>query len=283
MHEINLYEKKIIQDRDFPVQIFENNIREIRTIFSEHWHEHIEMHYILDGVAVFLCNHKPVYGKAGDLIVINSNELHTGVTKTPVFDALVIIFELDKFSEEIVNYNMIFQTLIESDDKIKRLLLEIRKEDSEKKLGYKLAVKSDIYELLTYLMRYYVVESISDKEHLKRNRDLDRLNTVFQYIQKNYTEQLSNQELAKVVHLSESRFCHLFKESMGQSPLNYINEVRLQKAYLLLQQKELNVAEVAAVVGFTDYNNFGRLFKKKYGFSPSEVWERIGTMHTTTN
>jgi len=129
-------------------------------------------------------------------------------------------------------------------------------------------------------MRYYVVESISDKEHLKRNRDLDRLNTVFRYIQKNYTEQLSNQELAGVIHLSESRFCHLFKESMGQSPLNYINEVRLQKAYLLLQQKELSVAEVAAVVGFTDYNNFGRLFKKKYGFSPSEVWERIGTAST---
>lgn len=274
MNEINLYEKKIIQDKEFPVQIFENNIREVRSIFQEHWHEQIEMHYVLNGEADFYCNHKPVHGEPGNLIIINSNELHTGTTKTETFDALVIIFELDKFSEEIVNHNMIFQTLIPTDEKIKNLLFTIRKEDSLKELGYKLAVKAAIYELLTYLMRFYVVESISDQEQLKRNRNLERLNIVFQYIQNNYTEQLSNKDLARVIHLSEPRFCHLFKESMGLSPLKYINEIRLEKAYFLLQQKELNVAEIAEIVGFRDYNNFGRLFKKKYGYAPSEVWER---------
>lgn len=283
MNKINLYEKKIIQDKEFPVQIFENNLQEIRPVFSEHWHEHIEMHYILNGEVVLYCNHKPVHGEPGNLIIINSNELHTAVTKTETFDALVIIFELDKFSEEIVNHNMIFQTLIEGDEKIKELLLEIRKEESQKELGYKLAVKGKIYELLTYLMRYYVVESISNKEHLQRKKNLARLNTVFQYIQNNYTETLSNKELAQVIHLSEFRFCHLFKESIGQSPLSYINEVRLKKAYHLLQQKELTVAEIASMVGFQDFNNFGRLFKKKYGFAPSMVWEKVGEKTSNRN
>lgn len=283
MNKINLYEKKIIQDKEFPVQIFENNLQEIRPVFPEHWHEHIEMHYILNGEVVLYCNHKPVHGEPGNLIIINSNELHTAVTKTETFDALVIIFELDKFSEEIVNHNMIFQTLIEGDEKIKELLLEIRKEESQKELGYKLAVKGKIYELLTYLMRYYVVESISNKEHLQRKKNLARLNTVFQYIQNNYTETLSNKELAQVIHLSEFRFCHLFKESIGQSPLSYINEVRLKKAYHLLQQKELTVAEIASMVGFQDFNNFGRLFKKKYGFAPSMVWEKVGEKTSNRN
>lgn len=274
MHEINLYEKKIIQDKEFPVQIFENNIREIRPIFVEHWHEHIEMHYIINGEAVFYRNHIPTHVKQGNLFIINSNELHVGITKTETFDALVMIFELNKFSEEIVNYNMIFQTLVESDDKITELLLAIRKEENQKKLGYKLALKGKIYELLTYLMRYYVVESITNKEYIKRNKNLNRLITVFTYIQENYTEPLSNYQLAKVIHLSEYRFCHIFKECIGQSPLNYINEIRLQKAYLLLQQKELTVTEIASVVGFQDFNHFGRLFKKKYGYAPSKVWEK---------
>lgn len=273
MQEINLYEKKIIADREFPVQIFENKIRQVGTYCFEHWHEHIEMHFVLEGNAILYCNHKPVAMQEGNLIIINSNELHKAVSKTPIFNALVIIFEMDNFSKEIVNHNMIFQTLIESDEYIQELLRAIHKEETDKNLGYKLAVKGKIYELLTYLMRYYVVESISNKEHIRRNKNLKRLNTVFQYIQNNYTKPLSNIELAKLIHLSEYRFCHLFKESIGQSPLAYINEVRLKKAYRLLQQKEFTVSEVASMVGFQDFNNFGRLFRKKYGFSPSKVWE----------
>lgn len=273
MQEINLYEKKIIADSEFPVQIIENNITEIGTYCYEHWHEHIEMHFVLDGEAILYCNHKPVHMHEGNLIIINSNELHKAVSKTQIFNALVIIFEMDNFSKEIVNHNMIFRTLIESDEKIKELLTAIHKEEKDKKVGYKLALKGKIYELLTYLMRYYVVESISNKEHLIRNKNLKRLNTVFQYIQKNYTEPLTNKELAEIIHLSEFRFCHLFKESMGQSPLNYINDIRLKKAYNLLQQKQYTVSEIASIVGFQDFNNFGRLFRKKYGFPPSKVWE----------
>lgn len=95
---------------------------------------------------------------------------------------------------------------------------------------------------------------------------------VLRYIQENYTEAIKIQTLAEMIHLSEYRFCHLFKESLGQSPLNYINEVRLKKAHHLLEQQDMTVAEVAAAVGFTDYNNFGRLFRKYYGYAPSYLW-----------
>ncbi len=94
------------------------------------------------------------------------------------------------------------------------------------------------------------------------------------YIEDNYSEPITNKELAAVIHVSEYRFCHLFKESLGQSPLSFINEVRLKKAFHLLEQKEMTIAEIAAAVGFQDYNNFGRLFRKYYGFAPSGVWSK---------
>jgi AraC-like DNA-binding protein len=134
-------------------------------------------------------------------------------------------------------------------------------------------MKGRIYELITYLLRNYVVENLSDKENLKRIQNLQRLNTVLQYIQDNYMDSIAIAQLAELIHLSEYRFCHLFKESVGQSPLSYINEVRLKKAYTLLEQKEMTISEVAAAAGFQDYNNFGRLFRKYYGYTPSHVWD----------
>ena len=74
-----------------------------------------------------------------------------------------------------------------------------------------------------------------------------------------------------MIHLSEDRFNHLFKESMGMAPLQYVNEVRLKKAMNLLKKKEGTVAEIAAMVGYTDYNHFGRQFRKMFGATPSEV------------
>ncbi|HCR41040.1 MAG TPA: AraC family transcriptional regulator, partial [Lachnospiraceae bacterium] len=145
--------------------------------------------------------------------------------------------------------------------------------ENDKKLGYKLAMKGKIYELISYLLRNYVVENQSARENSRRKLNLNRLNTVVQHIQENYSEPITNRELADLIHVSEYRFCHIFKESMGQSPLSYINEVRLRKAYNLLEQKEMTIAEIATVVGFQDYNNFGRLFRKYYGFAPSKVWE----------
>ncbi len=273
MHDLSLYEKKIIKDDEFPVQMFENRIRIPGIYFKPHWHEHLELHYVLKGQGIFYCNQKPLPVKEGSLTIFNSNEIHEGISYTADFHALVIIFEMDTFSKETANYNVIFKSQIESDPVINALIMSIYKEENDKKSGYKLAMKGKLYELIAYLLRNYVAQSLSDRENIIRIKNLGRLNTVLKYIQENYTEPISNRELADMIHISEYRFCHLFKESTGKSPLKYINEVRLKKAYLLLEQKEMTVYQVAAAVGFQDYNNFGRLFRKYYGFPPTKVWE----------
>ena len=82
---------------------------------------------------------------------------------------------------------------------------------------------------------------------------------------------VSNRELADLIHVSEGRFSHLFKESAGMAPLQYINKVRLEKAANLLKRGDYTVAEVAAAVGFSDYNHFGRLFRRTFGCAPVEA------------
>ncbi len=272
MHDMSLYEKKIINDKEFPVQMFKNQINWTGLYCPSHWHEHIELHYVLKGQGTFYCNHRPLHMEEGSLVIINSNELHEGMSLTKDFEALVIIFEMASFSKEVANFNVIFQSLIAADGNIRRLMEDIYREEVMKQVGYKMAMRGKLFDLITYLLRNYVVESLSDRANIRRIQNLKRLNMVLRYIQENYTEAIKIQTLAEMIHLSEYRFCHLFKESLGQSPLNYINEVRLKKAHHLLEQQDMTVAEVAAAVGFTDYNNFGRLFRKYYGYAPSYLW-----------
>ena len=84
-------------------------------------------------------------------------------------------------------------------------------------------------------------------------------------------EPIGNRELADLIHVSEGRFSHLFKESAGMAPLQYINKVRLEKAANLLKRGDYTVAEVANAVGFSDYNHFGRLFRRAFGCTPLEA------------
>jgi AraC-like DNA-binding protein len=78
-------------------------------------------------------------------------------------------------------------------------------------------------------------------------------------------------QLANMVYLSEDRFAHLFRESIGIAPIQFINDLRLKKALTLLRMREYTVTEVAEIVGFRDYNNFERQFRKRFGCTPKDV------------
>lgn len=266
-----LYEKKVINDEEYPLQFIVNAITTQGEYFYMHWHEHIELHYIVEGSSILYCNQKKILAKKGSLVVINSNELHRGVLEEKKMEAIVIIFELSSFSKEVAYSGFVFQNLIENDSFIQNKMEEIYTENNDKNVGYKLAVRGMLYEMITYLMRNHVSQKLSESENTKRNKKLIRLNTVIEYIQQNYNEPISNKTLASMIHISEDRFNHLFKESMGISPLNYINEMRLEKARNLLQTGEYTISEAAMEVGFSDINHFGRLFRKKYECTPSKT------------
>jgi len=87
MHDLSLYEKKIINDEEFPVQMFVNHINWTGSFFPSHWHEHIELHYIFKGQGIFYLNQKPYFVDEGSLVIINSNELHLGVSNSKYFEA----------------------------------------------------------------------------------------------------------------------------------------------------------------------------------------------------
>lgn len=274
MPSLGLYEQKIISDSEFPVQMHINNLSRKGQYFAPHWHEHIELHYVMEGRTLFGLNQREIWAEKGNLVIVNSNELHTGYCDGSHIEVMVVIFEMAAFSKEVADKNVIFQSLVEKDEVIDRIMASVYREYREQQIGFRLVCKGELLKLIAHLVREYTVKFLTDQESDRRKKQLERLNLVIDYIQSNYTRQVSNRELADVLHLSEDRFNHLFKESMGMAPLQYINEVRLKKAMNLLKKREGTVAEVADSVGFADYNHFGRQFRKYYGCAPSEILKK---------
>lgn len=84
----------------------------------------------------------------------------------------------------------------------------------------------------------------------------------------NYMKNLSVSEYAKMIHLSADRFTHIFTQTMGISPKQYLLRIRIERATELLENTDLTVARISELVGFSDGNYFSRLFKKYTGHSP---------------
>jgi two-component system response regulator YesN len=99
---------------------------------------------------------------------------------------------------------------------------------------------------------------------------------VCDFIEQNPTHNLSLADAAEMVHLSASHFSMLFKKSTGLTFLNYVNQIRIEKAKELLQIPELKVYEVAERAGFASLPYFNRVFKQALGIAPLEYRKRLG-------
>lgn len=114
-----------------------------------------------------------------------------------------------------------------------------------------------------------LLEGADPRIRFEQVRGLHRLLPVLRYIQHRLSEPISRAELAAQVHLSESRFHDVFRHTFGMAPLKYLQRVRLQKAQRMLVDTSAAIAEICEEVGFGDQFHFSRLFKSRFGVSPS--------------
>ena len=93
---------------------------------------------------------------------------------------------------------------------------------------------------------------------------------IFNYIEKNYANDISMQDLAREMNYSEAYFSKLFKQYFGQNFTSYLMEYRVNEAKRLLGEHTINVKEIGKSVGYGDSNYFAKVFKRVTGQSPTE-------------
>ena len=90
------------------------------------------------------------------------------------------------------------------------------------------------------------------------------------YIHSNYMNPITLTEVANKFHLTEHYFGQIFKSVLGETFMTYLTNVRLERACTLLNNPALMVYKVSELIGYNDSKHFTKIFKKKYGVTPSE-------------
>ncbi len=111
--------------------------------------------------------------------------------------------------------------------------------------------------------------SVLVREPVQKHRN-ETLLPVLTYINVNYNKKIPLDELARQSGYSKSRFSHVFSEYTGTTPVKYQNDVRLKVSREMLLSTLQSVGEIAFNCGFEDQLYFSRLFKRKYGVTPTE-------------
>ena len=96
------------------------------------------------------------------------------------------------------------------------------------------------------------------------------VNEVKNYIDHNYHRKIKVEDIASGLFLSRGYVRNVFYKKTGMSPKAYLQSVRFDAAYNLLKNTNYTIAEILRSVGYDDQFNFSKLFRKKYGISPSD-------------
>lgn len=140
----------------------------------------------------------------------------------------------------------------------------VREEEAQQP-GWELAVMGNTLQIFGHLRRIYAAQS-SGKVQAEKPELLDRMAA---YIEQNYTQHISAQDLAQQFFVSSSTVSHLFKQKMGVSVHRYLTQRRLIAAKSHIEAGE-SLENVALAVGFSDYSSFYRAFRQEYGISPRQ-------------
>jgi AraC-like DNA-binding protein len=103
---------------------------------------------------------------------------------------------------------------------------------------------------------------------LCRVEDQRRTDQICSYLNQRYEHEIDFKDLAQTVHMSQASLCRFFKRATGRTMTTYINQLRVGAAAQLLASTELSVLEVGFRVGFGNYSNFNRQFKRIKGVTP---------------
>ena len=116
----------------------------------------------------------------------------------------------------------------------------------------------------------YVQQAISLIQQEREQHTFSIIDAAIGYMERNYKQELSLEEVAEQVHLNPYYFSKVFKQQTGETFIDYITRIRIEHAKRWMNNKDISLKEICYLVGYNDPNYFSRVFKKVTGITPSE-------------
>ena len=147
-----------------------------------------------------------------------------------------------------------------------RLMQDSYEEYATKDVCYKLPIRANIYLIMTRLLRFYCGSKDESDKMIYHN--VLRLRPIITYIAENFKDKIKIDTLAEMISVSPDYFTKMFRDSIGKTPIDYINGMRVNYAMQLLCDSDMSMAEIADDIGFCNPNYFHKIFKQYMDTSP---------------
>ena len=282
----NQFQKELKQhgNEQFPFLVSYQKLSEYESgSFMWHWHPEIEITYVQKGTMCYKVNHMVYHLKEGDIVFNNSGALHSGTMENqkdcayiPVtFDSRLIygFFQStvnSKYVDPVIQDSMLPAICIDQSEPwhkpFREYLLRIIDLDEKKPDFYELDITICLQSMWRLLLEHITYEPQASREN---SLEYDRIKKILSYIEENYQNKITLNDIAGHIHLCESECTRLFKRHMNTTLFAFLQEYRIERSLEFLQDDQ-PVSAVADKAGFSDPNYYSKVFAKIKGCSPRE-------------
>lgn len=239
-----------------------------------HFHQNIEIFYVLEGQVKLSVDDQSFEMNAEDVLIINSNKKHSYMASG---DTLIGSFQVDyamltsimKSSQVLFWCNSVINKT-SAFEEIRSIMKTIFNQYFDKDPQSQVYVQSLYYQLLKSILENFLIRNDDQRFLAEKNTDEDRLVEILNYIRMNYKKRLSLNELASQLYLSVPYLSKYIKRHLGMNFMEYLNNVRLFHAVDDLLYTDNSITNIAIDNGFANTASFNELFKKAYDQTPSE-------------
>lgn len=256
------YELHDDYDADFPLRFHFDEKKPIRSL-SSHWHEHIEILFIVSGVCEIEAGNVVNTLYPGELILFSPNCAHNirGLNgKCAYYCITVDIGFCTKFGIPVNRgqFSAVHRNGLPCDcySRIVELM-------NEKPLCYREEVKALCLQMVAVIYREYK----GSEGHANAINKM--VSNTIQYLNAHFSEPITIDELSEFVGFSKYYFCRRFKEVTGKTVVDYLNFLRCINAKRLIKSGQYNVSESAYMSGFNNLSYFTKVYVKHMGNAPS--------------
>ncbi len=278
MQSLSRHENKQHGTFAFPAEYYYITPTHPQYNMSFHWHKEWELIYIIEGSFTIHVEEERYTAGPGDVLLIRDGLLHGGTPTDCVYECFVfdlhgLFRNLDavkQYLRPIYRHKLLPRILYRSQKEAPithaaaQLMEAYRKEQFQE-----LSAFAGISRLMTLILEggCYVPGTQENTENTHR---IDQLKTVLEYIENHYRSPLSLDTLANVSGMNPKYFCRFFRSLTHQTPMDYVNDYRIEQASQLLLSTDASVTDIGLECGFNDSSYFVKVFRKYRGLTPNQ-------------
>jgi len=270
---------------DFPVAVYEDDVT--NNYVNWHWHKEFEVGFVTKGTIFLECGSRKYILNSNDVFFINSDVLHSMYNYNPpqnsVFKSITFLGSIVGGTENSIFHNKYLLPILNNKhfrdivltpkdnyhQKVLELLTNVWNTVFSEIPDYEIIVRnelSDLFRILLHLPEENNILINSEHNYLQENR----VQIILDYMHHHYAEALSLDDLAQAASVSSNEVLRCFKSIVGQSPIKYLKNYRLQSAAYMLRNTDYSIGAIYELCGFQDNSYFSKSFKELYHCTPRE-------------